>query len=292
MTEQRNPIPEHGFYHLGDILKEYYQLVESDTLLSTRTVPTHLIELDRITGGLQRSEMTVLGGVPKVGKTSLALQIALNAAAYENHQIAFFNLDPNSSRKVIAEQALANRSGVNIARIQEGKLSESEIEELSDAAFDLEKYPINLSDEKNLTTEEISQKSHQIADGSGVDLIIIDSLQFVKSSSNIPRDLRVLARELDVPLLATAGLTDKARQYSPYFPGIYDLAHGRDSDSIVDLILMMHREELIDKDTDRKGIVDLQVAKNRNGPTGKISFYFEQRSLRFKNLEYQTTTQN
>jgi replicative DNA helicase len=278
---------ERDFMHIRDILAEYLEQIQPAVGIEQArpSVATGFIDLDKILGGFQRSDLIVLAARPSVGKTALALNIARNAAIRFNLPSAIFSVE--MSRPQIAQRFLSMESGVDSLRVREGRLNERETRALSESLNVLSAAPIYIDDTASIGLMELRGKARRLHSKNPVRLIIVDYLQLVRGAndnrvqeiSEISRSLKALARELDIPVLAVSQLSRAVEGRAGHTPQLSDL---RDSGAIeqdADVVLFIYRED--DQENERRGVVELSVAKHRNGPTGHISLAFEERSTRF-----------
>jgi len=281
------------FEHIRDVLAEYLegiQLGAGDQAVRPG-VPSGFIDLDRILGGFQPSDLLVLAARPSLGKTALAMNIARNAGVRFNLTTAIFSVE--MSRYQIAQRFLATEAGVDSARIREGRLGETEIRRLSEALEVLSAAPIYIDDTPSIGVNELRAKARRLHAEHPLDLVIVDYLQLVgggvpqnrvQEISEVSRSLKGLARELNLPVLALSQLSRAVESRSPHIPMLSDL---RDSGSIEqdsDVVIFIYREDVYDRDSERKGITDLYISKHRNGPTGMVSLLFMERSTKFVDL--------
>ena len=268
-------------------------------------IPTHFPALDYKTSGLQPSELIILAARPSVGKTALALNIAENVALRENRPVAIFSLE--MSREQLVQRMLCSQAGVSGNRIRHGTLTEEDWERLQLAAERLFRAPIFIDDTSGLSVLEMRAKCRRLkAERNDLALIVIDYLQLIRSHSRraenrnqeigeIARALKGLAREFEVPVLVLSQLSRAVERREEKRPILSDL---RDSGSIeaeADVVIFIHRpnrrSDDLDEDEPREaGIipteeVEIIIAKQRNGPTGKISLGFQPALSRFVTLE-------
>jgi len=284
------------FEHIRDVLAEYLEGIQLGAAdqAARPGVPSGFIDLDRILGGFQPSDLLVLAARPSLGKTALAMNIARNAGVRFNLTTAIFSVE--MSRYQIAQRFLATESGVDSARIREGRLGEAEIRRLSEALEVLSAAPIYIDDTPSIGVNELRAKARRLHAEHPLDLVIVDYLQLVGGSvpenrvqeiSEVSRSLKALARELNLPVLALSQLSRAVESRSPHIPMLSDL---RDSGSIEqdsDVVMFIYREDVYDRDSERKGITDLYISKHRNGPTGMVSLLFMERSTKFVDLARQ-----
>ncbi len=285
------------FQHIREVLAEYLEQIQfaaGDQAGASAGIQTGFIDLDRLLGGFQRSDLIILAARPSLGKTALALNIARNTAVRFNLTGAIFSIE--MSRSQLAQRFLSTESGVDSARIREGRLSEAELRRLGEAFDLLSAAPIYVDDTPGIGIGELRSKARRLHAEHPLDLIIVDYLQLVGGSvpenrvqemSEVSRSLKALARELNVPVLALSQLSRAVESRSPHIPMLSDL---RDSGSIEqdsDVVMFIYREDVYDRESQRKGITDLYIAKHRNGPTGMVSLLFQERSTKFVDLQKQ-----
>lgn len=283
-------MPEHDFYPIGDLVSNYLDRVYHGSKTNPLPVPTGFRDLDRLTGGLYQGDLIVIASRPSVGKTSFALSIALNAAYRFAQTVGFFSLE--SSRHQITQRLLTMISGIDSNRMRMGRLSEYDVAKLTDASNRLSVIPLYIDDTPNLDADDLRARTHHLVQTVEPDLIIIDRLQLLSQSPKpkdkptqpIPQDLKLLATEINRPVLVVSELSRAVDNRSDHIPKLSDLSGGRGIEDVADLILLMHREDYYYPDTERKGIMDLYVAKHRNGPTGMISMVSFERYVRFLSL--------
>ncbi len=277
---------------LREILRDYYErigviLEERGEIIGT---PTGFIDLDKLLGGLQPSDLIVVAGRPGMGKTSLVISMAENMAVKHNLSVAFFSLE--MSRDQVAQRLLANHTGIDSQRLRLGHLSEAEFERLSRAVGILSEAPIFIDDTPVPSPVEISTKARRLHAEQGLFAIIIDYLQLMQAGqrmenrvqeiSFISRRLKALARELDVPVIACSQLSRAVESRPDKVPILSDLRESGSIEQDADVVLFVYREEMYDRDTPLRNIADLIVAKHRHGPTGQLQLWFDRAQARFR----------
>ena len=286
-----------GFESLAEVLRQYLeQLEQLEEGNRTRYgVPTGFIDLDKLTGGLQRSDLVILAARPAMGKTSLALNICASAALKYKATIGMFSLE--MSKGQLAARLLSTESGVDSTRLRSGRLNETESRKLAHAYDVLSEAPIYVDDTPAISIMELRSKARRLhADAEdGVDLVIVDYLQLIEGSrgrdnrvqeiSEISRALKSLARELHVPVLALSQLSRAVESRTPHIPMLSDLRESGSIEQDADVVMFIYREDHYDKDSERKGIAEVHIAKHRNGPVGQVSLLFNERTTRFLDLE-------
>lgn len=262
-----------------------------------RGVKTGWKDLDNMTAGLQRSDLIILAARPAMGKTTLVTNLAYNVATKAKQSVLFFSLE--MSKEQLVDRMLADAAGVDAWNIRTGNLSDDDFEKLSDAMGELAEAPVYIDDTPGMTVLEMRTKARREAHNHPLGLIIIDYLQLMQSSnhrsdgnrvqevSEISRGLKLIARELNVPVIALSQLSRSVESRSPQIPQLADLRESGSIEQDADIVMFIYREAYYNPDTDRQNITDLILAKHRNGPTGKVELYFHPERLRFMSLDKQ-----
>ena len=261
-----------------------------------RGVPTGFTDLDNILAGLQKSDYIILASRPSLGKTTLALDIARNVSVKEKKAVGLFSLEMSSAQLV--DRLLCSQAGIDLWRLRTGKLSgkgeDNDFTKIQKAIGELSESPIYIDDSPSATVMEIRTKARRLQAEHELGLIIVDYIQLITPPSTrdnvvqqiteISRSLKALARELEVPLIAVSQLSRAAEQRSPRIPRLADLRESGSLEQDADVVLLIYREDLDIKQSERKNIADIIIAKHRNGPIGQIELFFDQDSVTFKNL--------
>lgn len=275
-----------GFDRLDDLHKNKGRL---------RGVRTGWRDLDNKTAGLQRSDLIILAARPAMGKTAVALNLAQNVALREKQPVLFFSLE--MSKDQLVDRMLAAESGVDAWNIRTGNLSDEDFEKLGAAMGELSEAPIYIDDTPGMTVMEIRTKARREAQKNPLGLIIIDYLQLMSGSrggndfnrvqevSEISRGLKLIARELNVPVIALSQLSRSVENRSPQIPQLADLRESGSIEQDADIVAFIYREDYYNPETDRQHITDIILAKHRNGPTGRIELYFHPEKLKFISLD-------
>ena len=259
-----------------------------------RGVRTGYRDLDNMTAGLQRSDLIILAARPAMGKTTLVTNLAYNVATIAKQSVLFFSLE--MSKEQLVDRMLADASGVDAWNIRTGNLSEDDFSKLSDAMGEMAEAPIYIDDTPGVSVLEMRTKARRAAHEAPLGLIIIDYLQLMQGSgrdngnrvqevSEISRGLKLLARELNVPVIALSQLSRSVESRTPQIPQLSDLRESGSIEQDADIVMFIYREAYYNPDTDRENITDLIIAKHRNGPTGKVELYFHPERLRFMSLD-------
>lgn len=260
-----------------------------------RGVRTGWRDLDNMTAGLQRSDLIILAARPAMGKTTLVTNLAYNVATVAKRPVLFFSLE--MSKEQLVDRMLADASGVDAWNIRTGNLSDDDFSKLSEAMGEMAEAPIYLDDTPGLSVLEMRTKARRAAHETPLGLIIVDYLQLMQGSgrrmdgnrvqevSEISRGLKLIARELNVPVIALSQLSRSVESRSPQIPQLADLRESGSIEQDADIVMFIYREAYYNPETDRENITDLIIAKHRNGPTGKVELYFHPERLRFMSLD-------
>lgn len=263
-------------------------------------VPTGFAMLDRLLGGLQKSDLVILAARPAMGKTSLGLNIAQNAAA-QNQRVAIFSLEMSSEQLV--HRLLSTVTGIDSQRLRLGAIDDDrEWTILIERANELAQMAIYIDDTPAATVTEIRTKARRLYSETGLDLILIDYMQLMSGQSGgfknenrqqeisfISRSLKALARELNVPVIALSQLSRAVESRADKRPMLSDLRESGSIEQDADVVLFIYRDDYYDEASDRQNIADIIVAKHRHGSTGTVSLLFRKELTQFRDLEIQRT---
>ena len=284
----------HKFTPIEDTLPEVWARLESlHESKGLRGIPTGFRDLDTILSGFQKSDLIILAARPSIGKTTLALDIARKVAINNNIPVGIFSLEMSTQQLV--DRMLAAESKVNAWNLRTGRLTaDQDFSKIRDSLDRLAKAPIYIDDQPSNSIMRMRSVARRLKSEHGLGLIIVDYLQLMSTSKNydsmvnqvteISRSLKSLARELEVPVLALSQLS-RAIEARGGKPRLSDL---RDSGSIeqdADLVMFIHREDKYKDEADKTNIAELFIEKHRNGPTGKIELYFDEKKTSFLDLE-------
>jgi len=283
------------FTSLKDALPEAFERLEKlhEHKDALRGVPTGFRDLDNMLSGFQNSDLIILAARPSMGKTTLALDIARMAAISHDRSVGIFSLEMSSQQLV--DRMLAAESRVNAWNLRTGRLTnDSEFSKLRDSLDKLSKAKIFIDDMPGNSIVRMKATARRLKAEKGLDMIIVDYLQLMTTSKNydsmvnqvteISRSLKSLAKELDVPVLALSQL-NRAVESRGGKPRLSDL---RDSGSIeqdADVVMFIHREDKGKDESEKTNIAEILIEKHRNGPTGKVELYFDEKTTTFLSLE-------
>ncbi len=263
-----------------------------------RGIPTHFPDLDNLLAGLQKSDLIILGARPSVGKSSFALDIARQIGVHAKVPVGLFSLEMSSDQLI--DRMLAAQAGVDLWRLRTGRLESegagNDFEKISDAMGVLSEAPIYIDDTGSLNIMEMRTMARRLQAEHKLGLIIIDYLQLmegrsrqgdnrVQEISEISRGLKQLARELNIPIMALSQLSRGVESRPDQRPKLSDLRESGSIEQDADVVMFLYREDRVRQDTPNKNIVEVIIAKHRNGPVGSVQLYFEENSTTFKSLE-------
>tara|TARA_B110000014_G_C20082678_1_gene565962 strand:+ start:96 stop:1088 length:993 start_codon:yes stop_codon:yes gene_type:complete len=301
----RGPDSQRGFVPLRQIYDQYMQdqaAIADPVSENSGPVMVGYTDLDELLGGVQRSDLIILGARPSLGKSTLALNICLNAAK-NGSSAGVFSLE--MSREQLALRILSSEAEIDSHRLRLGLLTEAEGERITDAIGQLSDLPVYIDDTPFQSMIEMRSKARRLSLEHGLDLLVVDYLQLIQGRSGrnenrvqeiseISRSLKVMARDLNIGVITCSQLSRGVEQRPGHRPMLSDL---RDSGSIeqdADVVMFLHRDDIYftEDEWDQqfpgrpfpRNIADLIVAKHRNGPTGNLQLFFRDNLVRFDSL--------
>ncbi|NDJ86219.1 MAG: replicative DNA helicase [Chloroflexi bacterium] len=295
VTEQKS---KKDMLSIRRAITDYFERVEylyehRDEPLGT---PTGFNDLDKLLGGLQKSDLTILAARPGMGKTSLILNIAVNAARVSGARVAVFSLEMSTEQLI--QRLIAAETGINTQLLRSGQLDERQWDLFVQATGTLGNLPVFLDDTPAISPLQMRGKCRRLYREYGLDLVVVDYLQLMSSAgvarrsenrvqevSAISRNLKELARELNVPVLAASQLSRAVEQRGDKRPVLSDLRESGSIEQDADVVMFIYRDEVYNEDTERPNQADVIVAKHRNGPVGTITLYFKKELTQFANLK-------
>jgi replicative DNA helicase len=254
-------------------------------------------ELDQMTAGLQPSSLNVLAARPSMGKTAFALTIALNAALREAKTVGVFSLEMSGVQLVT--RMLCSEARVDMSRVRSGQLSDRDFQRLADTAGRMSEAKVFIDDNADMTVMELRSRARRLMAEHDLGLIIIDYLQLMSGGhgrqtenrqqeiSTISRSLKALARELDIPVLVLSQLSRAVEARPNKRPMLSDLRESGAIEQDADLVMFIYRDEYYDPHSEKQGIAEIIVGKQRNGPTGHVDLQFHNAHVRFNDLARQ-----
>ena len=262
-----------------------------------RGIPTGLRDVDKLLAGLQRSDLFVLAARPSMGKTALMLNIALNVATKAKQgSVLIFSLE--MSKEQLVDRLLAAEAGVDAWKLRTGEgLNDKDFERLSAGMGALAEAPIFIDDTSGITVSDLRTKARRLHHQHPLAAIMVDYLQLmsggsrfsatanrVQEISEISRGLKILARELNVPVVALSQLSRSVESRNPPIPQLADLRESGSIEQDADVVAFIYRPQYYDDNAD-PNITEIHVKKHRNGPTRKLDLFFDRDQQRFRNLD-------
>ncbi|OPY69000.1 MAG: Replicative DNA helicase [Syntrophorhabdaceae bacterium PtaU1.Bin034] len=285
-----------SFYSIKDLVMENVKTVERlcEKKQAITGIPSGFAELDKMTSGLQPSDLIIVAGRPSMGKTAFCLNIAQNAALSEGgRSIGIFSLE--MSKEQLVMRLLSSEAEVEFSKLRSGMVKDAEWHQLGTAAGRLYTAPIYIDDSPALSVLELRARARRLKKEHGLDLLVIDYLQLMRGRttgpdrreqeiSEISRFLKALAKELDIPVIAISQLNRMVEQREDKRPRLSDLRESGAIEQDADVILFIYRDEVYNKNSERKGVAEVIIGKQRNGPTGEVEVAFLAPYTAFRNL--------
>ncbi|WP_170008560.1 replicative DNA helicase [Bacillus fonticola] len=286
-----------AFQDIQDVLVKTYDHIE---MLHNRKgditgIPTGFAELDRMTAGFQRNDLIIVAARPSVGKTAFALNIAQNVATRTEESVAIFSLEMGAEQLVM--RMLCAEGNIDAQHLRTGELTEDEWQKLTLAMGSLSNAGIYIDDTPGIRVNEIRAKCRRLKQEHGLGMILIDYLQLIQGSggsskenrqqevSEISRTLKQLARELQVPVIALSQLSRGVESRQDKRPMMSDIRESGAIEQDADIVAFLYRDDYYDKESESKNIIEIIIAKQRNGPTGTVELAFVKEYNKFVNLE-------
>ncbi|QHZ53970.1 replicative DNA helicase [Paenibacillus larvae] len=284
-----------GFVSIRDVLMEVFERVEF--LYShkggTTGIPSGFHDLDKMTSGFQRSDLIIVAARPSVGKTAFALNIAQNVGVRAKETVAIFSLEMGAAQLV--QRMVCAESNVDAQRMRTGFLESDDWEKLTMAIGALSEANIYIDDSPGITVADIRAKCRRLKQEKGLGMILIDYLQLISGRgkgdnrqqevSEISRTLKQIARELDVPVIALSQLSRGVEQRQDKRPMMSDLRESGSIEQDADIVVFLYRDDYYDKETEKKNIIEIIIAKQRNGPVGTVELAFLKNYNKFVSLD-------
>ncbi|OMP66413.1 replicative DNA helicase [Domibacillus epiphyticus] len=285
-----------AFHNIKDVLVRTYDNIE---LLHNRKgdvtgIPTGFSELDRMTAGFQRNDLIIVAARPSVGKTAFALNIAQNVATNTDETVAIFSLEMGAEQLVM--RMLCAEGNINAQSLRTGALTDEDWRKLTMAMGSLSNSGIYIDDTPGVRIGEIRSKCRRLKQEQGLGMILIDYLQLIQGNgrsgenrqqevSEISRSLKALARELEVPVIALSQLSRGVEQRQDKRPMMSDIRESGSIEQDADIVAFLYRDDYYDKESENKNMIEIIIAKQRNGPTGTVELAFVKEYNKFVNVE-------
>ncbi len=286
-----------GFTHIGNILGTVMDEIEAmyNNEISLLGLSSGFVDLDRITSGFQPSDLIILAARPSMGKTALALNFVMDAAVKQGKSVGIFSLE--MSKESLVSRMLCAHAQIDSNKLKTGNLQDNDWKKLMRSLGKLDEAKIYIDDSPSMTALEIRAKARRIQAERGLDLVVIDYLQLMHGSkknsenrtqeiSEIARQVKAIARELKVPVMALSQLSRSIEQRNDKTPKLSDLRESGEIEQTADLVVFIHREDFYDhQNAGPNSLTDIIIAKHRNGPTGKCQLVFQKDITKFRSKE-------
>jgi len=273
------------FAVIKDILSDVYEQVASlyEKKSGITGIATGFVDLDKKTSGLQNSDLIIIASRPGMGKTSFALGVARNVAMIEKIPVAIFSLE--MSKQQIAQRLMCSESRIDLQRLRSGNLRDDEWPKLARAIENLAESRIYIDDAAFLTIMDLRSRARMLVSSYGIKLLIVDYLQLMQSGVNfkenrvleiteISRNLKSIAKELKIPVVAISQLSREVEKRDKKRPLLADLRESGAIEQDADLVMFIYRDDYYDENSAQAGLAEINIAKHRNGPTGTIKLKF------------------
>ncbi|HEX7057550.1 MAG TPA: replicative DNA helicase [Bacilli bacterium] len=285
-----------GFVSIREVLMDVFERVEFlyNHKGGTTGIPSGFPDLDKMTSGFQKSDLIIVAARPSVGKTAFALNVAQNVSVRAKETVAIFSLEMAASQLV--QRLLCAEANVDAGRMRTGKLEADDWEKLTMAISTLSEANFYIDDSPTITVSEIRAKCRRLKKEKGLGLVLIDYLQLIqgrsKNSENrqqevseISRTLKAIARELEVPVIALSQLSRSVEQRQDKRPLLSDLRESGSIEQDADIVAFLYRDDYYNQDSEKKNIIEIIVAKQRNGPVGTVELVFLKNYNKFVSLD-------
>ncbi len=285
---------QRGIVHIKDILLQTHdslaEIYQNHGKLTG--APTGITELDKALFGLQKSDFILIAARPSMGKTSFALNIATHAAVHGNVPVAIFSLEMSSVQLV--SRIISSEMLIDSNHLRTGELTDDDWEKIAASLSTLGQAPIYINDSTNVTISDIRAKCRRLKIEKNLGLVVIDYLQLMQGTrsesrqqeiSDISRSLKILAKELDVPIVALSQLSRAPEQRAEHRPMLSDLRESGAIEQDADIVMFLYRDDVYNPDTEKKNVAECIIAKHRAGSTGTIEMFWAGQYTRFMNLD-------
>lgn len=284
-----------GFHSIRDVLMEVFDRVEHlyNFKGGMTGVKSGFVDLDKMTSGFQRSDLIILAARPSVGKTAFALNVAQNVGVREKETVAIFSLEMGAAQLV--QRMICAEANVDASRMRSGQLEPDDWEKLTMAIGALSEANVYIDDSPSVTVADIRAKCRRLKKEKGLGMILIDYLQLIhgrgkgdnrqQEVSEISRTLKQIARELNVPVIALSQLSRGVEQRQDKRPMMSDLRESGSIEQDADIVAFLYRDDYYDKESEKKNIIEIIIAKQRNGPVGTVELAFLKQYNKFVNLD-------
>jgi len=285
---------KNDYSHIKDVIMENVEMIDkaagSDG--DVTGIPSGFTEIDKITGGFQRSDLIILAARPAMGKSSFALNIALNAAKRGSKGIIIFNLEMPKDQ--LGQRLLSMESNIELSNIRKGKIEINDWQKINIAADILSKTSITIDDTPGITVMEMKNKCRRMKAEYGLDLVIVDYLQLMTSEgrsesrqqeiSKLSRYLKLLAREMDCPVLVLSQLSRAPELRNDHRPMLSDLRESGSIEQDADMVIFLYRDDYYNEESEKPNVCEVIIAKHRNGETARRDLTWVERYTKFSDM--------
>jgi replicative DNA helicase len=293
-----------AFKNIKDVLIDVYDNIEQlhQNTGDVTGIPTGFKDLDHITSGFQRNDLIIVAARPSVGKTAFALNVAQNVAIKTDENVAIFSLEMGADQLV--SRMLCAEGNIDAQRLRTGNLEAEDWTKLTMAMGSLSNAGIFIDDSPGIRVNEIRSKCRRLKQEHGLGMILIDYLQLIQGSgasakenrqqevSEISRSLKGLARELEVPVIALSQLSRGVEQRQDKRPMMSDLRESGSIEQDADIVGFLYRDDYYDKESEKQNIIEIIIAKQRNGPVGTVELAFVKEYNKFVDLDHKYSPQD
>lgn len=299
LFEVSDKIIKSDYVAMNELLADAFDRIENlhKNKGALRGLKTGFRDLDKKTAGLQKGDLVIIGARPAMGKTTFAQNLAYNVASINNKGVLFFSMEMAANE--IIDRMISDVSGVDNWKMRTGNLSDDEFQKIGDAMAEMDEIPIFIDDTSSMTIVELRNKARRAMHDHDIGVVIVDYLQLISGSdryagnrvqevTEISRGLKILARELEIPVVALAQLSRSVTGREDPRPVLSDLRESGSIEQDADLVMFLHRPDYYrqnDDNYEETHITELLVAKHRHGAVGKIELYFHPELLRFMSID-------
>lgn len=299
LFEVSDKIIKSDYVAMDELLADAFERIEElhKNKGALRGLKTGFRDLDKKTAGFQKGDLIIVGARPAMGKTTFAQNLAYNVASINNKGVLFFSME--MAKNEIVDRMISDIAGVDNWKIRTGNLSDEEFAKIGDALGEMDEIPIYIDDTSSMTIMELRNKARRAKHDHDISLVIVDYLQLIQGSdrykgnrvqevTEISRGLKILARELEIPVIALAQLSRGVTGRDDPRPVLSDLRESGSIEQDADLVMFLHRPDYYKQNDDNyepTNVTELLIAKHRHGAIGKIELYFHPELLRFMSLD-------
>ena len=285
---------KNDYSHIKDVIMENIDMIDKAARSDgdVTGIPSGFTEIDKITGGFQRSDLIIIAARPAMGKSSFALNIALNAAKRGSKGIIIFNLEMPKDQ--LGQRLLSMESNIELSNIRKGKIEVNDWQKINIAGDILSKTNITIDDTPGITVMEMKNKCRRMKAEYGLDLVVVDYLQLMTAEgrsesrqqeiSKLSRYLKLLAREMDCPVLVLSQLSRAPELRTDHRPMLSDLRESGSIEQDADMVIFLYRDDYYNEESDKPNVCEVSIAKHRNGETARRDLTWVERYTKFSDM--------